>query len=336
MKQLGIKKDVDHCNEGHAALMGLQRLVDYVAEGLSFNEALEVVRASGLYTCHTPVPAGHDYFEEGLFYKYMSEYAPKLGIEWADLIGMGRTNPEDSNEKFSMSVFALNTCQEANGVSWLHGEVSKKMFAPVWPGYYPEELHVSYVTNGVHMPTWAASEWKKIYKQEFPKEWLSNQSDPKMWAPFADMSDELVWNTRMELKRKLIDYIREQFQETWMKNQGDPARIVKAVSTMKPETLIIGFARRFATYKRAHLLFNDLERLDKLVNNPTCPVQFLFAGKAHPADGAGQGLIKRIIEISRMPQFLGKIVFLENYDMSLAKRLVSGVDIWMNTIRQRF
>ena len=331
LKQLGIKKDVYHCNEGHAALMGLQRLVDYVEEGLSFNEALEVVRASGLYTCHTPVPAGHDYFEEGLFYKYMSEYAPKLGIEWKDLIGMGRTNPDDANEKFSMSVFALNTCQEANGVSWLHGEVSKKMFAPVWPGYYPEELHVSYVTNGVHMPTWAASEWKKIYKEEFPEEWLANQSDPKMWAPFADMSDELVWETRMELKRKLIDYIREQFQETWMKNQGDPARIVKAVSTMKPETLIIGFARRFATYKRAHLLFNDLERLDKLVNNPTCPVQFLFAGKAHPADGAGQGLIKRIIEISRMPQFLGKIVFLENYDMSLAKRLVSGVDIWMNT-----
>ena len=162
LKKLGIHKDVYHCNEGHAALMGLQRLVDLVQDGLSFQQALEVVRSSGLYTCHTPVPAGHDYFEEGLFYKYMNEYAPKLGIEWKDLIGMGRQNPEDSNEKFSMSVFALNTCQEANGVSWLHGEVSKKMFAPVWKGYFPEELHVSYVTNGVHMPTWAASEWKQI------------------------------------------------------------------------------------------------------------------------------------------------------------------------------
>ena len=161
LNKLGIKKDVYHCNEGHAALMGLQRLVDLVQEGLTFNQAKEIVRASGLYTCHTPVPAGHDYFEEGLFYKYMSEYPKKLGIEWNDLIGLGRQNPEDKNEKFSMSVFALNTCQEANGVSWLHGEVSKKMFAPVWPGYFPEELHVDYVTNGVHMPTWAASEWTK-------------------------------------------------------------------------------------------------------------------------------------------------------------------------------
>ena len=332
LKKLGIKKDVYHCNEGHAALMGLQRLVDMVTEEhLGFNEALEVVRASGLYTCHTPVPAGHDYFEEGLFYKYMGEYAPKLGIEWKDLIGMGRENPEDSNEKFSMSVFALNTCQEANGVSWLHGEVSKKMFAPVWKGYFPEELHVDYVTNGVHMPTWAASEWKALYKRTFPKQWLSDQSNPEMWRAYNDLPDEVIWNTRMNLKIKLIEYIRQKFREDWLKSQGDPARIVKAVNAMKANNLIIGFGRRFATYKRAYLLFNDLERLSKLVNNPDFPVQFLFTGKAHPADGAGQGLIKRIIEVSRMPEFMGKIIFLENYDMRLAKRLVSGVDIWLNT-----
>ncbi len=332
LKKLGIKKDVYHCNEGHAALMGLQRLVDLVQEeGLTFNQAKEVVRASGLYTCHTPVPAGHDYFEEGLFYKYIGEYAEKLGIEWNDLIGMGRTNPEDKNEKFSMSVFALNTCQEANGVSWLHGEVSKKMFSPVWPGYFPEELHVDYVTNGVHMPTWAASDWKKIYKKYLPKEWMSDQSNLEMWKPYADIPDAEIWETRIGLKRKMMDYIKQQFREDWMKSQGDPARIVRALSEMKPENLIIGFGRRFATYKRAHLLFTDLERLDKLVNNPNYPVQFLFTGKAHPADGGGQGLIKRIIEISRMPQFLGKIIFLENYDMRLAKRLISGVDIWLNT-----
>ena len=332
LKKLGIKKDVYHCNEGHAALMGLQRLVDLVEEErLTFNQALEVVRASGLYTCHTPVPAGHDYFEEGLFYKYMSSYAPRLGIEWKDLIGMGRQNPDDQNEKFSMSVFALNTCQEANGVSWLHGEVSKKMFAPIWKGYYPEELHVGYVTNGVHMPTWAASEWKKLYRSTFPDQWWNDQSNPEMWKAYNDLPDEVIWNTRMKLKKKLIDYIREQFREDWMKSQGDPARIVRAVNEMNPNHLIIGFGRRFATYKRAHLLFTDLERLDKLVNNPNYPVQFLFTGKAHPADGGGQGLIKRIIEISRMPQFLGKIIFLENYDMRLAKRLVSGVDIWLNT-----
>ena len=331
LKKLGIKKDVYHCNEGHAALMGLQRLVDLVAEGLTFNQAKEVVRASGLYTCHTPVPAGHDYFEEGLFYKYMSEYAPKLGIEWDELIGMGRTNPEDKNEKFSMSVFALNTCQEANGVSWLHGEVSKKMFSPVWTGYFPEELHVDYVTNGVHMPTWAASDWKKVYLKYLPKEWMSDQSNLDMWKAYADIPDAEIWATRMNLKRKLIDYIKEKFRDDWMKSQGDPGRIIQALSEMDPNSLIIGFGRRFATYKRAHLLFTDLDRLDKLVNNPNYPVQFLFTGKAHPADGGGQGLIKRIIEISRMPQFLGKIIFLENYDMRLAKRLVSGVDIWLNT-----
>ena len=331
LKKLGIKKDVYHCNEGHAALMGLQRLVDLVAEGLSFNEAKEVVRASGLYTCHTPVPAGHDYFEEDIFYKYMNSYAGKLGIDWNDLIGMGRTNPDDKGEKFSMSVFALNTCQEANGVSWLHGEVSKKMFSPVWPGYFPEELHVDYVTNGVHMPTWAASEWKAIYKKYLPKEWMGDQSNMEMWKPYAEIPDEVIWNTRMSLKRKMMDYIKEQFREDWMKNQGDPGRIIRALNEMNPNNLIIGFGRRFATYKRAHLLFTDLERLDKLVNNPNYPVQFLFTGKAHPADGGGQGLIKRIIEISRMPQFLGKIIFLENYDMRLAKRLISGVDIWLNT-----
>ena len=332
LNKLGIKKDVYHCNEGHAAFMGLQRMLDLVEkEGLNFQQALEVVRASGLYTCHTPVPAGHDYFEEGLFYKYMNMFPSRLGIEWHDLIGMGRQNPSDNTEKFSMSVFALNTCQEANGVSWLHGEVSKKMFAPVWPGYFQEELHVDYVTNGVHMPTWAASEWKAIYKETFPKEWFKDQSNLAMWAPYNDMPEEKIWATRMSLKQKLINYLKEQFRDNWMKSQGDPARIVRALNEMNADNLIIGFGRRFATYKRAHLLFTDLERLDKLVNNPDRPVQFLFTGKAHPADGGGQGLIKRIIEISRMPQFLGKIIFLENYDMRLAKRLISGVDIWLNT-----
>ena len=332
LNKLGIKKDVYHCNEGHAAFMGLQRMLDLVEkEGFNFQQALEIVRASGLYTCHTPVPAGHDYFEEGLFYKYMNMFPARLGIEWADLIGMGRQNPADNTEKFSMSVFALNTCQEANGVSWLHGEVSKKMFAPVWPGYFEEELHVDYVTNGVHMPTWAASEWKAIYKEIFPKEWIKDQSNLAMWAPYNDMPEEKIWATRMSLKHKLINYLKEQFRDNWMKSQGDPARIVRAFNEMNADNLIIGFGRRFATYKRAHLLFTDLERLDKLVNNPNRPVQFLFTGKAHPADGGGQGLIKRIIEISRMPQFLGKIIFLENYDMRLAKRLISGVDIWLNT-----
>ena len=331
LKKLGIKKDVYHCNEGHAALCNLQRLCDYVESGLSFNEAMELVRASSLYTVHTPVPAGHDYFDEGLFGKYMGGYPAKLGISWDEFIGMGRQNPDDHSERFCMSTFACNTCQEVNGVSKLHGWVSQKMFAPIWNGYYPEENHVGYVTNGVHFPTWAATEWKQLYGKYFDKNFMSDQSNQNIWEAIYNVDDEEIWKTRKGLKQKLVDYIRVQFRETWLKNQGDPSRVVSLLESIDSNALIIGFCRRFATYKRAHLLFTDLDRLSKIVNNPDRPVKFLFAGKAHPADGAGQGLIKKIYEISQRPEFLGKIIFLEDYDFMLARRLVSGVDIWMNT-----
>ncbi len=331
LKKLGIDHQIYHCNEGHAALLNLQRLVDFVQEKhLDFNVALEMVRASSLYTVHTPVPAGHDYFDEGLFGKYMGEFPGKLGISWNDLMNMGRENP-NTNERFSMSVFALNTCQEANGVSWLHGEVSKKMFAGIWKGYDWQESHVGYVTNGVHMPTWAASEWKQFYYDKLGPQVFENQSDPKAWEGIFKVSDQEIWNMRCTLKNKFIRFIKRDFKAKWLANQGDPATVVKVLEKIDPNALIIGFARRFATYKRAHLLFTDLERLARIVNNPQFPVQFVFSGKAHPADGAGQGLIKRIMEISRMPQFLGKIIFLEDYNMVVAKRLVTGVDIWLNT-----
>ena len=331
LKKLGIKKQIYHCNEGHAALCNLQRLCDYVREGMSFNQALELVRASGLYTCHTPVPAGHDYFDEGLFGKYMSGYPQMLGISWDEFIGMGRQNPDDHGEKFSMSTFACNTCQEVNGVSKLHGWVSQKMFAPIWKGYYPEENHVGYVTNGVHFPSWAATEWRKLYAKYFDENFMNDQSNEDIWHAIYNVPDEEIWATRMALKQKLVKYIRDKFRETWLKNQGDPSRVVSLLERINPNALMIGFCRRFATYKRAHLLFTDLNRLEKIVNNPEHPVQFIFSGKAHPADGAGQGLIKRIFEISQRPEFLGKIIFLEDYDFQLARRLVSGVDIWMNT-----
>ena len=331
LKKLGIKKDVYHCNEGHAALCNVQRLCDYVESGMSFDEALEVVRASSLYTVHTPVPAGHDYFDEGLFGKYMGGYPQRMGITWQDLMDLGRINPGDPNERFCMSTFACNTCQEVNGVSWLHGKVSQEMFSGIWKGYFPEENHVGYVTNGVHFPTWCASEWKKLYAKYFDKNFLHDQSNEKIWEAIYNVPDEEIWKTRVALKNKLINYIRDQFRDTWLKNQRDPSRVVSLMDKINPNALLIGFARRFATYKRAHLLFTDLDRLSKIVNNPDYPVQFLFAGKAHPHDGAGQGLIKKIIEISRRPEFLGKIIFLENYDMQLARRLVSGVDIWLNT-----
>ena len=331
LKKLGIKKEIYHCNEGHAALCNLQRLCDYIDEGLTFNQAMELVRASGLYTVHTPVPAGHDYFDEGLFGKYMGGYPQKLGISWDEFIGMGRTNPDDHSEKFCMSTFACNTCQEVNGVSKLHGWVSQKMFASIWNGYFPEENHVGYVTNGVHFPTWAATEWRKVYSKYFDDNFMFDQSNQKIWEAIYNVPDEEIWATRQALKNKLFDYIKIQFRETWLKNQGDPSRVVKLIERFNPNALVIGFCRRFATYKRAHLLFTDLDRLSKIVNNPERPVIFLFAGKAHPADGAGQGLIKKIFEISQRDEFQGKIIFLEDYDFLLARRLVSGVDIWMNT-----
>ena len=331
LKKLGIKKQIYHCNEGHAALCNLQRLCDYVDGGMPFNEAMELVRASSLYTVHTPVPAGHDYFDENLFGKYMGGYPSRLGISWDEFIGMGRENPENHDERFCMSVFACNTCQEVNGVSRLHGWVSQKMFAPIWKGYYPEENHVGYVTNGVHLPTWTATEWRKLYDKYFDPSFMSDQSNEKIWHAIYNVDDEEIWNTRMALKNKLVRFIREMFTETWLKNQGDPSRVVSLLERINPNALMIGFCRRFATYKRAHLLFTDLERLSKIVNDPEHPVLFFFSGKAHPADGAGQGLIRRIFEISQRPEFLGKIIFLEDYDMQLARRLVSGVDIWMNT-----
>lgn len=331
LNKLGIKKDIYHCNEGHAALCNLQRLCDYIDGGLTFNQALELVRASSLYTVHTPVPAGHDYFDEALFGKYMGNYPARLGISWDEFIGMGRENPDDHGERFCMSTFACNTSQEVNGVSKLHGWVSQKMFAGIWKGYYPEENHVGYVTNGVHFPTWTSQEWRTVYDKYFDPSFLSDQSNEEIWHAIYNVPDEEIWSTRLALKQKLVTYIREKFSQSWLRNQGDPAHVVSLLERINPNALMIGFCRRFATYKRAHLLFTDINRLNSIVNNPEHPVIFLFSGKAHPADGAGQGLIKRIYEISQRPEFLGKIIFLEDYDMQLARRLVSGVDIWMNT-----
>lgn len=332
LNALGIEKDIYHCNEGHAAFLNVQRLIDLMkGKGLSFNEALEVVRASGLFTTHTPVPAGHDKFDEQMFQHYMNDYANQLGLSWSDFMNMGREVPGDLTEKFSVTVFACNTCQEVNGVSWLHGKVSQNMFKKIWDGYFADELHVSWVTNGVHYPTWATKEWKELHKKYFGEEFLSDQSNLSKWEAIYNVPDEEIWKIRQSLKGNLIEYIKTTFAQNWFKNQGDPSRIVKIMGKINPNALTIGFGRRFATYKRAHLLFTDLERLDKIVNNPQRPVQFIFTGKAHPADAGGQKLIQNIIEISRRPEFIGKIIFLENYDMSLAKRLIAGVDIWLNT-----
>lgn len=326
LNQLGIQADVYHCNEGHAALLNIQRLIDLTDKGLNFREALEVVRASSLFTTHTPVPAGHDKFDEGLVGKYLGHAPELLGISWEEFMKLGREN----DGKFSMSVLAAYTSQEMNGVSWLHGEVTKEMFKHLWPGFTADELHINYVTNGVHYGTWTSSEMQRFYKKVLDPDLLKDVSNHSYWDKIQSVDDAAIWDVRRQLKKKLFDYVHDRKVST-LYATNDPSRALDVLEGIKPNALTIGFARRFATYKRAHLLFSDLERLSKIVNNPDRPVQFIFAGKAHPADQGGQNLIKNIVEISHRPEFIGKIIFLENYDMELAHRLVSGVDVWLNT-----
>ena len=331
LRALGIHADVYHCNEGHAAFCGFERLREYIQnDNLSYPEALEVVRASSLFTTHTPVPAGHDAFSEDLLRVYISHYPERMKIDWRTFMSLGKIHVDDPGEKFSMSFLAANLSQEINGVSWLHGRVSQKIFAPMWPGYLPEELNVSSVTNGVHYPTWTAPEWKEIHAAVFGDAFQTHRYDKSCFEGIYQVPDRKIWNTRQTLRKRLIEAVKECMADTQLTNHYSPHEIVKIRKTLRDDILTIGFARRFATYKRATLLFSNLDRLNDIVNNPDHPVQFLFAGKAHPADKAGQDLIKRIIDISKMPQFLGKIVFVPNYDITIAKLLVQGVDVWMN------
>ena len=331
LRALGVEVDVYHCNEGHAAFCGLERMREYIQQqNLSFGEAMEVVRTSSLFTTHTPVPAGHDAFQEDLLRVYMSHYPARMKTDWRSFMSLGKINPEDAGEKFSMSFLAANLSQEVNGVSWLHGCVSRDIFAPMWPGYLPEELHVSSVTNGVHYPTWTAPEWKQIHAEVFGEAFKTHHYDKSCFEGIYKIADERIWATRKLLRHRLIEAVKDCMADTSATAHYSPREIVKIRKTLRDDILTIGFARRFATYKRATLLFSNLDRLNEIVNNPERPVQFLFAGKAHPADKAGQDLIKRIVEISRMPQFIGKIVFVPNYDISIAKLLVQGVDVWMN------
>ncbi|MFI3279394.1 MAG: alpha-glucan family phosphorylase [Rikenellaceae bacterium] len=332
LRQIGIRQEVYHCNEGHAAFIGVERLRSMVArKGLNFTEALEVVRSSSLFTTHTPVPAGHDAFPEYMIRQYMSHYADELGISWDQYINLGKAHHGDPNEKFSMSVLACNLSQEVNGVSWLHGEVSKEILAEMWPGYFKSELHIGYVTNGVHFPTWIASNLRRLYAKYIDSSYTGHTYNIPAWQDVHNIPDEELWANRMELKERLINHIRSRYSDPSKVRLDSPSQMVRVKENLDPKTLTIGFARRFATYKRAHLLFTNLDRLAAIVNNPERPVQFVFAGKAHPNDIPGQDLIKRIVEVSSMPQFIGKIIFLQNYDMELARRMVQGVDVWLNT-----
>ncbi len=330
LEAMGLRPNIYHSNEGHSAFISLERLRMFISElHLTFNQAIEIVRSSTLFTTHTPVPAGHDAFDEDLLRKYISHYHTRLAISWVELMTLGQCEG-DPDKKFNMSFLATRMSQEVNGVSKLHGEVSQGMFNKLWPGYLKEELFIGYVTNGVHHPTWTAPEWREIYR-ELTGSVNFDQTDRSLWEKLYNLEDKKIYEVKTGLKKNLFSNIRKRLQAEMIEKHVSPRTLLNVSNHLDEKALTIGFARRFATYKRASLLFRDLDRLDRIVNNPAKPVQFIYAGKAHPNDGGGQDLIKRIFEISQMPRFSGKVIFLENYDIELAKYLVRGVDIWLNT-----
>ncbi|NPD45969.1 alpha-glucan family phosphorylase [Lentimicrobium sp. S6] len=332
LNTIGVKPSIFHANEGHAAFNSIERLNNLMnVYKLNFDDAVEVVRSTTLFTTHTPVPAGHDSFDEELMRRYIPHYPHRLHISWERFMNLGRWVENQGNQKFSMSVLAAKLSQEMNGVSQIHGKVSQDMFKGLYPGYYPDELHINYVTNGVHYPTWAAKEWQDFHYEIFGKDFLSKQDDFDVWKKIFDVPDKKIWELHNIQKKRLFDYLKKRLTSEMTSRQEDPAHIFNVLQSMDEKALTIGFARRFATYKRAHLLFSNIDRLKRLLAKVDRPVQFIFAGKAHPHDKAGQDLIKRIVEISRMPDFVGKVMFIENYDIHLAKHLISGVDVWLNT-----
>jgi len=332
LRIMNIKRDLFHSNEGHSAFIGVERIRQYIQEmKLTFSEAKEIVRASTLFTTHTPVPAGHDSFPEEMLRTYITHYADRLEISWDEFMGLGRMNPGNPGEEFNMSYLAINLSQEVNGVSELHGRVARDMFVGLYPGYLADELHIGHVTNGVHYPSWTAREWRELFFEAFGDDFEEHHNDPERWKKIMEVSDERIWKIKIGMKHELLEVLKERAMENWIKRHENPKHLVEVFEKMDPNSLTIGFARRFATYKRAHLIFMNLDRLARIVNDPKRPVQFLFAGKAHPHDKAGQDLIKRIVEISKQPEFLGKIIFLQNYDIRLASQLVQSVDVWMNT-----
>lgn len=331
IQAMGLDPDIYHLNEGHAGFLSIERVRELVEGGMSFPEAREVVRASSLYTTHTPVPAGHDHFPEHLMRNYLYNFAGDIGLDWYNFMALGRVNPDDAGEDFSMSNLSMRLSSRVNGVSKLHGRVSQEMFTELYPGYTADEVHIGYVTNSVHYPSWIANDMHRLISDKFGKNWLEDQSNKDIWRKVHKIDDATLTQTRHQLKLRLLEYVREKIEKD-MRHRGEsPRTTFEVLSKIDENALILGFARRFATYKRATLLFTNLDRLRELVNRADQPVIFLFAGKAHPADEGGQALIRHIYHISKEPDFQGKIIFLEDYNMEMAKLLTQGVDIWLNT-----
>jgi glycogen phosphorylase len=333
LRALGVQPAAYHMNEGHSAFLVLELIREQVNAGKSFDEAAELVRQHTVFTTHTPVPAGHDAFGFHMVEQYFNGYWDQLGIDRDRFLNLGR-NEESWGTAFNMTVLALRTSGQSNGVSKLHGQVSRDMWQEVWPDRPVEEVPISSITNGIHVPTWISSEMNQLYTKYLGTNWRNNHDDPSLWERLAEATDEEIWNLHIHLKRKLLGYMRERCRDRWVEGRNDPTQVLVGGTLLDPEALTIGFARRFATYKRATLIFRDLERLRRILLDVHRPVQIIFAGKAHPADDPGKSLIQHIYNLAKHNQLGGRIAFIEDYDMHIARRLKQGVDLWLNNPRR--
>lgn len=332
LRTLGIIPNVCHMNEGHAAFLALERIRLLMEKrGIRFNEAREIVSAGNIFTTHTPVEAGIDHFAPELLDRFFSSYFTSLGISHDEFVGLGRQNPKNRQESFCMAVLALKLAGHANGVSQLHGEVSRRMWKNLWPELPEEQLPLSSTTNGVHTRTWMSNHMASLLIRYLGTKWLEDPTDHSVWRRIAKIPDAELWRTRQSCREKLVDFARKRLKEQLIKVGATTKEIATAEEVLDPEVLTIGFARRFATYKRGTLLLRDLDHLARLLNNPAMPVQFIFAGKAHPQDQEGKELIRQIVQASHQERFRHRIVFIEDYDMEVARHLVQGVDVWLNT-----
>lgn len=332
LEAMGIRPTVCHMNEGHSAFLALERIRILMEEqGLSFAEAREAVSAGNIFTTHTPVPAGIDRFPPELMDKYFSAYYRKLGLSREEFLALGRENPADSQEPFCMAVLALRLTAHTNGVSRLHGQVSRRMWKGIWPGVPEDEVPITWITNGVHTPSWTSFDMASLYDRYLGPRWLERPDDPTIWERVDEIPDEELWRTHERRRERLIAVVRRRLRQQLERQEASPSEIERADDVLDPKALTIGFARRFATYKRATLILRDPDRLARILNDQDRPVQIIFAGKAHPKDHPGKELIQQIVRLSQREEFRQRIVFIEDYDMCIARYLVQGVDIWLNT-----
>ncbi len=327
---LGLNPTVWHINEGHAALLVLERARPLIKQGLSFAAALEAVAVNTVFTTHTAVPAGHDHFSDDMIAAHFTDYCKDSGVELSALLALGHT-PQSPD--FNMTALAIRGSRHHNGVSRIHAGVSRAMLADLWPQVRPEENPIDYVTNGVHVMTFLAAEWYDIFERFLGVDWSQRLTDIEYWNRVERIPDAMFWSVREYLKSQMLDIVRQRVRDQLLRNRGSEShldRLFRYADPRNPKVLTIGFGRRFATYKRSTLLFEDLDALKQIVSDPARPVLFIFTGKAHPADTPGQDLIRHIMRIAKMPDFVGRLLLVENYDLRLARRLVAGVDVWLN------